>query len=149
MDVFPSAVLFFFEFRVLLRLWCHGITTGTLAFLLERKKQYNATAITGMTRGQEGFAVAASHRPFMFCYYIAAPCLPQVSPAYSFFLRGFTLHIPLSHSIVGYESGYNLQQPDLHDSYGKKKVSVEEMLGLITSLTNEIKTLLKLPGRQD
>lgn len=148
MDVFPSAVLFFY-FRVLLRLWCHGITTGTLAFLLERKKQYNATAITGMTRGQEGFAMAASHRPFMFCYYIAAPCLPQVSPAYSFFLRGFTLHIPLSHSIVGYESGYNLQQPDLHDSYRKKKVSVEEMLGLITSLTNEIKTLLKLPGRQD
>jgi len=140
---------FFFEFRVLLRLWCHGITTGTLAFLLERKKQYNATAITGMTRGQEGFAMAASHRPFMFCYYIAAPCLPQVSPAYSFFLRGFTLHIPLSHSIVGYESGYNLQQPDLHDSYRKKKVSVEEMLGLITSFTNEIKTLLKLPGRQD
>lgn len=102
-----------------------------------------------MTRGQEGFAMAASHRPFMFCYYIAAPCLPQVSPAYSFFLRGFTLHIPLSHSIVGFESGYNLQQPDLHDSYRKKKVSVEEMLGLITSLTNEIKTLLKLPGRQD
>lgn len=69
----------------------------------------------------------------MFCYFIAALSLSQISPAYSFFLRGFTLHIPPSHSIAGYESRYNLQQPDLHDSYRKKKDSVEEMLGLITS----------------
>lgn len=86
-----------------------------------------------MTREQEGFAMIASHRPFVFCYNIAALSLPRVSPAYSFFLDGFTLHIPLSLSIAGYESGYNLQQPDLHDSYRGKKGSVEEILGLITS----------------